>query len=223
MICSLVSITLLYCISLCKEEMEERDLSPDLILDLQVHGGLSACYKLPRCLLSWFQVTPPGCLAGLLLTLTQRTWCFITLLYLSSWCAVWCAELLKCEAPGAFGIKKDWWYMHRPACQVDCPRPLWAAQRIDVKIEWLQRLVHCMKYILRCIPAQVKLSLKYFYDWWIDTDSQSGTNWTPPWGKKNTHPTNIKGAKSSKYNQGDNNQAFQFAVLFYRINQCLFY
>lgn len=77
-----------------------------------------------------------------------------------------------------------------------------------------------MKYVSRCIPARVKLSLKFFFsviDGLILTLKVEPTE-LPHEGKP--RPAGINCAKSSKYNQNDNNQVFQFAPLFHHINRC---
>lgn len=85
--------------------------------------GIPACSKLPRCLLSWFQVTPPCRLAGLLLSCsvrrstTENTVFYHSSVFVRLMCCLVCraAELWR-----AWGTenKEGWRYTQRPACPV---------------------------------------------------------------------------------------------------------
>lgn len=168
----IVSIGLLHYFFLYKDTQEsggERSLA---WFDPRPAGvqGISTGYKLPWWLLSWSQVTPPWGLAGLLLSFSVQRNTAENMVFSQSSVFVKLMCCLVCRAAelwSARGIEnKEGLTVYEPASlscvQVNCPRPLWTAQRIDVKWEWLQRLVRCMKYVSRFIPAWVKLSLKSF-------------------------------------------------------------
>lgn len=210
----ILSISLLYYFFLTKKhrKVEEKSLawfqlaisSPDASFHDSrwlLHAVLQACCSLAACKET-----------------QQRTWCFITLLYLSGWCAVWCAELLNCEAPGALRIKKDWRYMNRPA------RPVcrWTAQGLCGLLRELMSnesdfrgwsgLWNMYRDVFQ---LESNCLWNAFLMWLMD--------WFGLPHEEKPHPPDVPCEKSTKSNQNDNNQGFQFAVLFHQIRQCVFY
>lgn len=147
---------------LCSNRVVE--LRPDLILGLQVFRR----FQLPWRLLSWFQVTPPE---------TRRS---LSLLYLSGWCAVWCAELLtvNCEAPG--GADAVWTGQRAgelPEAALDCPEN-WCQMRVTAEVKRGHEI--CIE--MCSSSSQTAFEILFSSDWWIDLDSQTGTKW-----EKNTN------------------------------------
>lgn len=183
--------------------------------------GISAGCKLPWCLLSWFQVTPPCGLAGLLLSSSVWRNTAENMVFSQSSVFVKLMRCLVCRAVelwSARGIEnKETLAVCEPASpscvQVNCPRPLWTARTIDVKWEWLQSLVRWLKYEI-CIEMHSSLSQTVFEilfsgDWWIDLDSQTRTNCAAPCEKTTPNRHSL-----CRNHQNDDKQAFQFAILF---------
>lgn len=169
----------------------ESGFSPDLIPDLQVYGGFQRALSSHDASFHdsrWLHhvVLQACCSLAACEEALQRTQCFITPLYLSGWCAVWCAELLNCEEPGAQRIKKDDGIRSgRPVlCAGELPKAFegctenWCQMRVTSEVGQVHEI--CIK--MYSSLSQTVFEILFLTDWWIDFDSQSGTNCTAPKG-----------------------------------------
>lgn len=193
----------------------QRGLWPELIPDLQ---GISATSELPRRLLSWFQVTPPCGLAALLLTCsvlgdTEENMLFYhSSVFVRLMCCLVCraAELWSAggvenkEGPGSI------WTSQPVLCAGELPRAFegcpenWCQMRVTWEVGQVYEI---------CIEVYSSFSENVFLssgDWWIDLNSQTGTNCTAPGGKP--HPAGHPCAKSTRHSQNENSEAYKFAV-----------